>query len=215
MAKYIVELIGTFFLVLTVGLAGSTAGEMAPVAIGAVLMVMIYMGGHTSGAHYNPAVTIAVWIRNKIKPYDAGVYIIMQFLGAVLASMTVNWFSGDAPNFTVGAGSTDTMQIVMAEMLFTFALASVVLNVATHPKTEGNSFYGLAIGFTVLAGAYAVGAISGGAFNPAVGLGPNMVDGFSTVHVRDALVWYLVAPVAGGAIAGLAYRLFNPGQFQG
>jgi aquaporin Z len=209
MAKYITELIGTFFLVLAIGLTGN------PLAIGAALMVMVYMGGHTSGAHYNPAVTVAVWIRKKISLYDAGIYIVMQLIGAILAAMLVNWYAG-GEHFTVGAGVTsESLEVVVAEMLFTFALALVVLNVATHPKTQGNSYYGLAIGFTVLAGAYAVGDISGGAFNPAVGLGPNMVDGFMAVNVGDALVWYLVAPVAGGAIAGLAYRLMNPDQFQG
>jgi aquaporin Z len=208
MSKYIVELIGTFFLVFTIGMTGN------PLAIGAVLMVMVYMGGHVSGAHYNPAVTVAIWIRNKIAPKDAVIYIAVQLVGAVLAALTVNWFLEEG-TFTVGAASNDTMKIVLAEMLVTFALAMVVLNVATHPNTQGNSYYGLAIGFTVMAGAFAVGDISGGAFNPAVGLGPNIVDSFNTVIVGDALVWYLVAPIAGGAIAGLAYRLMNPGEFQG
>ena len=208
MGKYITELIGTFFLVLTIGLTGN------PLAIGAVLMVMIYMGGHISGAHYNPAVTLAILIRKKIEPTDAIAYVVAQLVGAVLAALTVNWFTDASFSVAPGSPDPDTMMVVAAEILFTFALCFVILNVATHPKTEGNSYYGLAIGFTVFAGAMAVGAISGGAFNPAVGLGPNIVDMFDALSIGDTLVYYLVAPLAGGVIAGFAYRLINPDQFQ-
>jgi len=215
MAKYITELIGTFFLVFTIGMTGD------PLAIGTALMVMVYMGGHISGAHYNPAVTVAVWVRDKITLKDAGIYIFFQLAGAVLAAIAVNWlvtspahFTGDW-RFTVAPGTGyPKLAIVAAEIIFTFALCLVVLNVATNPKTAGNSYYGLAIGFTVMAGAFAVGRVSGGAFNPAVGLGPNIMDGFYTVAVGDALIYYLIAPVAGAAIAGFLYRLLNPDQFR-
>jgi aquaporin Z len=208
MKKYIVEFIGTFFLVFTVGMAVNSAGNFAPIAIGSVLMVMVYAGGHISGGHYNPAVTTAVFIRGLISVKDALVYMVFQLVAAIAASFFIWWFTGKA---LVVAPSPTTHHImaVAAEMIGTFALAYVVLNVATHPKTEGNSYYGLAIGFTVLSMAYAVGNISGGAFNPAVGIGPNIFQAFmGEVHLHR-IGLYFVGPILGGAIAGYTYKFIN------
>src|SRR4051812_44924851 len=170
MRKLIVEAIGTFFLVLTIGMVviDPGAGVMAPVAIASALMVMVYAGGHISGAHYNPAVTLAVYIRGKATSSDLIGYWVAQIIGAALAALVVKTFKAGAP-ITVAA--PNVVPALLAEFIFTFALAWVVLNVATTKGTEGNSYYGLAIGFTVLAGAYAVGPVSGGAFNPAVAIG--------------------------------------------
>ena len=208
MRKYATEFIGTFFLVLTIGLVikGGKTDEpfvLAPLAIGSALMVMVYMGGHVSGAHYNPAVTLAIWMRGKLPTKELVPYWVAQLAGAVLAGVMVYLILGKtfAPTPAANPG-----RAVLVEFLFTFALALVVLNVATADATQGNSFYGLAIGFTVLAGAIAGGGISGGAFNPAVGLGPAMVH--ATLGGGSlAPVWiYLVGPLAGGAAAAAVFK---------
>jgi aquaporin Z len=204
MRKLVVEAIGTFFLVLTVGMVviDPGAGAMGPIAIGAVLMVMVYAGGHISGAHYNPAVTLAVFIRGKATGSDVVGYWVAQIIGAALAAFIVNAFKAKA---LVTIAPVPMMPALLAEFLFTFALAYVVLNVATTRGTEGNSYYGLAIGFTVTAGAYAVGPVSGAVFNPAVGIGATIMGLFAVTDI-----WiFLVAPVAGAAAAGALFRLLD------
>jgi len=202
MKKYLVEFIGTFFLVLTVGLAVHSGSVLAPVAIGSVLMVMIFAGGHVSGGHFNPAVTLAVFLRGKCEKRDVIPYWVAQFLAGAVAAWVVTSLHGRPP---AGAALHGTLPSLTVEFLFTFALAWVVLNTATAKGTAGNSFYGLAIGFTVLTGAVAVGSISGGAFNPAVGLGV-VVMGLESLRQLGV---YLVADLAGGAVAALAYRAVN------
>lgn len=205
MNKYIVEFIGAFFLVATVGFTviDPGAGAMAPLAIGAILMVMIFAGGHISGGHYNPAVTLAVTMRGKCSLADAPVYMIAQVLGGAAAAILVMYMKG---NPQVTAMTPDVTKALIAETLYTFALAYVVLNAATAKGTSGNSFYGLAIGFTVLAGAYSVGAISGGAFNPAVAVGITLMGLSSWGNI-----WiFLVANFVGGALAALVFNALNP-----
>ena len=206
MKKYLVELIGTFFLVLTIGcvsLKPGEAGAMAPLAIGAALMVMIFAGGYISGGHFNPAVTLAVWLRGKCSTADLPGYIVAQVAGAALAAVLVLVLK-EAPPPPIP--QAHILQALLAEFLFTFALCYVVLNVATAKGTSGNSFYGLAIGFTVLAGAYAVGPISKGAFNPAVAVGITIL-GLSSI--QD--IWiFLVANFAGGAAAAFTFKFLNP-----
>lgn len=207
MNKYLTEFIGTFFLVLVIGLTviEPGAGVMAPLAIGATLMVMIYAGGPISGGHYNPAVTLAVWMRGKCETKDALPYMAVQVLGAVLAATVVGFQKG---NPVLTPMVPDVTKALLNEFLFTFALATVVLNVATSKKSAGNSYFGLAIGFTVTAGAYAGGAISGGAYNPAVACGLTMM-GLSSA----ANFWiYLVGNFAGGALAALLYKVMNPDE---
>ena len=207
MRNYLTEFIGTFFLVLTVGLTVVGEVALAPLAIGASLMVMVYMGGHVSGAHYNPAVSLAVLLRGKMSSAGEFVgYVASQITGAVVAALVVYGVLGESfvPAPAEQASITGALLI---EILYTFALALVVLNSAASAKTHGNSFYGLAIGFTVVVAAFAGGPISGGAFNPAVGLGPAlvhaMVGGGPVGHV-----WiYLVGPLAGGALAAVVFGL--------
>lgn len=204
--KLAVEFIGTFFLVLTVGLAVANAGDLAPLAIGASLMVMIFAGGHVSGGHFNPAVSTAVFLRGKmVSAGEYGAYVVTQLVAGVVAALIVIvlGFDYDEAIATGGAG-----KMLIAEFLFAFALAWVVLNVATARGTEGNSFYGLAIGFTVLVGAYAVGSISGGAFNPAVALGAMVMGLFSWADI-----WiYALATLLGGAAAAFAFLYTQPGE---
>jgi len=207
MRKAAVELIGTFFLVLVIGLAviPPGAGAMAPLAIGAILMVMVYAGGPISGAHYNPAVTLAVWLRGRCDTEDVPAYVGAQVLGATLAAWLVGLCK---PNSVVNPMRLDIVPALLVEGFFTFALAFVVLNVATSKKSAGNSYFGLAIGFTVLAAAYAGGPISGGAFNPAVAVGLAWMGLSSWSNL-----WiFLAANLAGGALAALAFRLINAEQ---
>lgn len=204
--KYLVELIGTFFLVLTIGctvINPGGAGDMAPLAIGSALMVMIFAGGHVSGAHYNPAVTLAVFLRGKCDARDVLPYMGSQVVGAMAAAAAVLFLKH---NPTVTTATPDVARALVAEFLYTFALCYVVLNVATAQGTSGNSFYGLAIGFTVLAGAYSVGSISGGAFNPAVAVGITVL-GLSA----PANIWiFLVANFGAAVAAAFAFKAINP-----
>lgn len=205
MNKYIAELIGTFFLVLTIGCTVIGGVAVAPLAIGAVLMVMIFAAGHISGGHLNPSVTLAVWLRGKCAAKDVVPYWISQILGAVLAALAVKYLFA-AKMVDVKAMQLAVGPALLAEFLFTFALAYVVLNVATAKGTSGNSFYGLAIGMTVMAGAFSVGGISGGAFNPAVAVGASLMGLFSWTNI-----WiYLLADLLGGAAAALMFRALNP-----
>ena len=184
-------------------MAVANAGALAPLAIGASLMVMVFAGGHISGAHYNPAVSTAVFVRGKMGQTELGAYAATQVAAAIVAGLVVIalGFDPDEAAEVAGAG-----KMLIAEFLFTFALAWVVLNVATARGTEGNSFYGLAIGFTVVAGAYAVGAVSGGAFNPAVAVGAMVMGVLSWSDI-----WvYLLANLAGGAAAAFAFLFTQP-----
>jgi len=204
MKKYLVEFIGTFFLVFTVGscVISPGAGSLAPLAIGASLMVMVYAGGHVSGGHYNPAVTLAVWLRGRFEARDLLPYWFAQIAAAAVAAWAVHFFKlpGAVGELPIGVKAA-----LLAEFLFTFALAWVVLNSATAKGTSGNSFYGLAIGMTVMTGAFAVGPVSGGAFNPAVATGITLMGLAAWNHY-----WvYLVGDLAGAAAAAVAYRLVN------
>ncbi len=205
MKKFLVEFIGTFFLVLTVGMTclNPDPGVIAPLAIGIALMIMVYAGGHVSGAHYNPAVTLAVWLRGRCPQEDVLPYIGAQVAGGIAASLTVLALKGDP---TVVPAEIKTVPALAAELIGTFALAYVVLNVATAKGTAGNSFYGIAIGFTVTAMAFALGGVSGGAFNPAV------ATGITVMHVEKAAnIWiYLVANFGGGALAAAVFKFVNP-----
>jgi aquaporin Z len=205
MNKYLTEFIGTFFLVLTIGctVIPGAPGVIPPLAIGAALMVMIFAGGHISGGHYNPAVTLAVWIRGRCETKDVIPYWVVQLAGGILAAVVATWLLGRS-----GAPMEikNVPAALVAEFLFTFALAYVVLNVATAKGTAGNSFYGLAIGMTVMTGAFAVGGISGGAFNPAVAVGAAVMKlvSFSQIWIHP------LADLAGGAVAALVFKLLNP-----
>jgi aquaporin Z len=205
MRKYLTEFIGTFFLVLTVGMTciNPDAGVIAPLAIGSALMIMVYAGGHVSGGHYNPAVTIAVWLRGRCPQSDVLPYIGSQLAGGIVASMLALALKGDA---VVSPADIKVFPALIAELVGTFALAYVVLNTATAKATSGNSYYGLAIGFTVMVMAFAFSGVSGGAFNPAV------ATGITVMHLAKAAnLWlYLVANFAGGALAAVTFKFINP-----
>ena len=203
MNKYITELIGTFFLTLTAALTGN------PLAIGTVLMVVIYMGAHVSGAHYNPAASLGIFIRGKMESKDLLPYVIFQIVGAFLAALVyflvVEKTTAPAP----GPGMV-VWKAVVAEVLFTTLLVLVILNVATAKATAGNQYFGLAIGFTVMAGAFAVGPISGAAFNPAVAIGLVAMDAIQGGNSLSNIWIYIVGPLAGGALAAFIFKMMNP-----
>jgi aquaporin Z len=205
--KLVVEFIGQFLFMFTVGMAtekATGAGTLAPIAIGFVLMVMVFAGGHISGGHYNPAVSTAVLIRGKMTANEWTPYVATQLIAAVLAGLLVRAIGGHEPHAaTLGVG-----KMLVVEFLFTFALAYTVLNVATATGTAGNSFYGLAIGGIVVVGAFAVGGVSGGAFNPAIALGASVTGLLKWSHF-----WvYIVGPILGGVAAAAAFLYVQPAE---
>ncbi len=206
MRKLLTEFIGTFFLVLVIGLVVTGGVALAPIPIGVALAVLVYMGGHVSGAHYNPAVSLAALLRSKMPSTDFVPYVVAQFLGAVAAAGMVHLITGQtfapAPAADVGV-----MPPLLIEALFTFLLALVVLNTATHRAIKGNSFYGFAIGGTVMAAAFAGGGISGGAFNPAVGVGPAVMRTLISGAPIGPIWLYLIGPLLGGAAAATVFAI--------
>lgn len=199
MNKYLTEFIGTFFLVMGAALGGAVGASLA-------LMIMVYAGGHISGAHYNPAVTLAVWMRGKIQIKDAAMYWVFQIAGATVAALLTVYIFKEEGAAGCAIPTDGTTRGIIAEMVGTFALAYVVLNVATAKGTTGNSFYGLAIGGTILAMASVLGKFSGGAYNPAVAVGLCIQKSFCW----DQIWMYFVGSLGGGAIAALVFSLNNP-----
>ena len=204
--KYVVEFVGTFFLMTAITMAVSGGlGQFAPIAIGGMLVVMVYAGGHISGAHYNPAVSLAVYLRGKLQGGDVLPYMVAQFLGGTAAVMLSGFLLESMGIPEPSPKELDILPSLIAEVIGTIALVYVILNVATAVRTAGNSYYGLAIGFTVMACAYAFGGISGGAFNPAVALGITMA-GFTSW----ASIWiFIVANFTGGALAAFLFQYVN------
>ena len=199
MKKYLTEFIGTFFLVLIIGLSQN------PLAIGFGLTVLVYMGAHISGAHYNPAVSLAMLMRKEININDFIKYISSQVLGASLAAYVISIMMS---NMIVQPDLQEPVAVILiAELLFTYLLVFVILNVATHPNLEGNSFYGFAIGLTVMTGAYCVGPLTGGVFNPAVSIGPSLIDLITGNGISQHFLWYyLTAPVLGSVLAVIHFN---------
>jgi len=203
--KYAVEAIGAFFLTFAVGVAALSGSVFVPLAAGAMLMVMIYAGGHISGGHYNPAVTIAALVRGRIGAGDAIGYWMAQLVAGLLAAVVVGVTVSASQAHALAPHGHALTSALIVEFLYTFALAYVVLNVATSKDHPDNSFYGLAIGFTVLVGAVSVGGISGGAFNPAVVLGGAAMGLFAW-----STLIYLVPQLIAGVAAGFVFRALNP-----
>lgn len=200
--KYIIEFIGTFFLVLTIAFSGN------PLAIGGILIAMIYMGGYISGAHYNPAVTLAVALTGAMNYATAARYILFQILGATAAAFIFFLINGSAfvPQPAV---QYSIVSVVLAEAIFTFALASVVLHAAVAKHTAGNEYYAIAIGLTVMAAAFSIGPVTGGVINPAVAIGTILVDLADLPRNFINLVLYTVGAGLGGAVAANVYLSFS------
>ncbi len=197
--KLKIEFLGTFFLILTIALTGN------PLAIGGVLVALVYMGGYISGAHYNPAVTLSMMVTNKIKSAEAVKYIATQMTAGIFAALVYNLIA-EKKFIPSIASDTNFVSAFFVELIFTFLLCSVILHVAATDKTKGNDYFGVAIGFTLMIAAFAGGPISGGAFNPAVGISPLLYDitniGSHLMHIG----LYLAGPISGGIIAGIMYK---------
>ncbi|KAL6058295.1 Porin [Balamuthia mandrillaris] len=216
LSPYIIEFIGTFFLVFSIAMNVTTGNVFAPFGIGLTLVILVFFGGHISGAHYNPAVTFAVRLsgRGAISNRDTAIYFVAQVLGGFFAALLV-WGLLKHTFHPAPGHSFDWYHACTVEFLWTFVLASVVLNVATTTSQENNSFFGLAIGSTVLAGAITLGGVSGAVFNPAVGLGTTIVD---AIHLNDGdalkYIWiYLIFPMLGGGMAAVVFRITNVREY--
>lgn len=207
--KASMELLGTAILVLTIQLAVANASSLAPLAIGGVLMTIVYAGGPISGAHYNPAVSLAIFVRGKMSLHEMAVYWLFQigggYLGGLLGGIIANSFA----IISLGDGF-GTTQALLGEVVFTLILCFVVLAVATNSKVADNHYYGAAIGLVVLVGAFTVGPISGGAFNPAVALGLCLSKGFANLSYVLAVV---VANLLGGLAAAACFYVVAPDEF--
>jgi aquaporin Z len=210
--KLVTEFIGTLFLVLTICLV-VTRSEPSPVgalAIGLALMVMVYMGGHISGAHYNPAVSLAAWMRKLLTPAELGGYWAAQLAGGIAGALAGLVLAG-SPAAIAPALGLSVGQALLAEVLYSFALVLVVLNVAAAKSTQGNSYFGLAIGMTVTVAAVAIGPLSGAALNPAVGIALTVADMLRQGPWSN--LWlYLVGPFIGAALAALVFGVQVRGE---
>jgi aquaporin Z len=212
MKKLLVEFIGTFLLLFTIGCAVVSGTVIPGLVIGSLLMVMVYAGGHISGAHYNPAVTLAIFLRGKIGAGLMLQYWVVQLLGGITGAMTAYFITGNNPDSIhhEHGATVSHFTALIAEIIGTFVLAYVVLNVATSKNTAGNSYYGLAIGFTVFAMAGSIGSISGCAINPAVGIGRNLSQMLFTGGDIAHFWIYIVGPFSGGALAAIIFNWLNP-----
>lgn len=212
MNKLITELLGTLILVFTVGNTVIAGEPLAALAIGSALMIAVYLGGPISGGHYNPAVSVAVWRRGKLTFGELLPYIGAQIAGAIVAALLVKCVQGDAVTAVATLAKTAKAAhwhaIFVAELVWTFVLATVVLNVATTKKAANNSYFGLAIGFTVATGAVALGGVSGGVFNPAVQVGLIVLG----LKPFSSIVLFWIAQFLGGFIAAFMFRRMNPDE---
>jgi len=213
-AAIVTEFVGTFFLVFCIGLTAANGTPMAPLAIGSTLMVMIFMGGHISGGHFNPAVTLGVRLcgRQHISNMNMIGYFIAQLAGGFISTLIVygltNKTFGPAPQPGFNEG-----QVFVAEMIWTFALVLVMLNSATTKSQSSNSFFGLAIGFTAMSGGWSIGNISGGALNPSL-IAPIIIRaGIDGTSAR--FIWiYIIAPLLGGALSSAMFRMTNTAEYR-
>lgn len=215
-AKYIAEFIGTFLLVFTVGCNQLTNPAWAVTSIACVLMVSIYALGGVSGANFNPAVSIALGITGEpaggLKWMDVGIYCVVQLIAGVCAAFAYVAFLWQSFNLAPMKGY-GWWQVGLVEMLYTFMLVFVVLNCAVAWKNKGTEFFGLAIGFVIVAGGYAGGHISGGCFNPAVALGIDLSSA-----LNGGFGWcllYIGFEVLGAVIAAALFWVVRPDNFNG
>jgi aquaporin Z len=204
-ARLLTEFVGTFFLMLFIVLAVGRAPEQAALLIGLGLAALIYMGGPVSGAHYNPVATLGFWMQKAIPMREAVLYVAVQLVGALMGAWAgAAWMGGEPFSMAVGASVPD-VSALLAEITFTFLLILVILQVALARRTQGNMYFGIAIGLTVTAGIAAVGDISGAALNPVVALAALVVEG-RFADWPHAWIW-LVGPLAGSLLAAAAFRI--------
>ncbi len=194
------ELLGTFFFVFTIIMTGN------PFAIAAMLMAWVYIGGYVSGAHYNPAVTLAVALRTNSKSHHIAWFMGAQILGGFLACAAAAFLGSEV---MVPTPAVPLLQAFVIEILLAFVLAFVVLVVATSEKFKTSHVFGFAIGFTIPALAALGATTSGGLFNPAIALGANLF-GLTQGIMLDwqNLAMYVFGALLGGALAAYAFSFF-------
>lgn len=228
MRAVVTELVGTWLFITSIGLAIANAGEFAPLVIGFALAVLVFMGGNISGAHYNPAVTLGLFVNGQVGFITWIAYTVAQVVGAFAGAATSalilsNINPADAANaithsFAVAPNpDASLLAVLLVEAIFTFTLMLVIFNVAVSAKATPNSYYGLAIGLTIVVAAYVGGSISGGAFNPAVATGSIVydalfADGIGGGNIKDNLLMYWAAPCAGAIIAALFFAWQDGGE---
>jgi aquaporin Z len=209
--KYIAEFIGTFFLTLAVCMTtfSKVSADIQPIAIGMTLMALIYTMGYMSGAHFNPAITIGIWLRGRIDSKDAGIYIVAQLVGAAAAALISGVLISAKPQLAPVAITTpqyfSMIPALLAELIGAFALMWIVLNVATTKTLEGNNFYGITIGLGLTGLIYIFGSVSGSVFNPAVAMATCITQFNSWQNI-----WIgLVGTIAGAALAAVLFKFIN------
>lgn len=202
--KVMTEFVGTFLFLFVIALAAGSGQPLAPMAIGFALVAMVLMGGHRSGAHYNPAVTTALLVQKKITASEWMSYVIAQIVAGIAAFGVGYYVSGKTVAVQPAPG-LDPLKAVLVELIFTMMLVLVILNVAASKKTNGNGFYGIAIGGTIIAAAIAGGGFSGGAYNPAVGIGATVLHATQGGGSWQYLWIPIVGPIVGGILGSFIW----------
>lgn len=202
MKRCMVECIGTFFLTLAISLTGN------PIAIGLMLMTMIYIGGHISGGHFNPAVSFAFFLEKRLTSHWLLKYWLAQAIGASLALcvfmlVTCNMF---VPEMVTG---TSVMLAAFIEGLFAMAFCWVILTMHLVPRYKDAHLAGMVIGLTLTAIAFV-----GGLFNPAVAVGSFVCNLVKNGICLDAptMIVYMISPLIGGLAASYLFNCFNTDQ---
>ena len=201
MKKYILELIGTFFIVFTVGLGSN------PLAVGFAYISMIYIGFNISGAHYNPVISIVMFLKKKIDTKNLILYVLFQILGSCLAALSISVMKSNMQIQPVLADSI--YSVLFIEAIFTFFIVLAYIRV-TSEELKNNSFYGLVIGLPLIVGMFSASAVSGAVFNPAVSIGPSLIDIVTKDGVSQYFTWYyLIGPILGGIFAFFFDKVFK------
>lgn len=212
MHKHVTEFIGTFLFVFCVALAGPHAGALAPLAIGAALAAVVALGGPVSGGHVNPAITLAAALRGRIGGREALGHVVAQIVGAAVASAVAGLATGRV-FLLAPIASPELIASLVIAAVFSCFLALVFLGVTDDEAVGEGTVHGLVAGVTLMVALLVGGRIAGGAFNPAVALGPAIAaaPGASVAHVWP----YVVGPLLGGALAALLHRAREPAATTG
>ncbi|KAG5468027.1 hypothetical protein LSCM4_01114 [Leishmania orientalis] len=214
LSQLVAEFVGTFLFVLTITLASVGVGTLAPIPIGFMLTAMCFTFGYISGAHFNPAISFAAFINHQMTLRRTVLYVAMQLSGSFCASLYASAIIGlSIPAPTPNSDLVNTWQALLCELVYTFALTSVVLHVC-FSRQRSNDFYGFAIGMTLMAAGFSVGGFTGGAFNPAVATGTQVV--LCVYKNCDPLLYswvYWIAPIGGAFLASVIYQLLDTHEY--
>jgi len=194
MKKYVMEAVGSMFLLLTISLTGN------PIAIGTVLVALVYMGGHISGGHYNPAISLGFWLQGKLSKKDFGFYVAYQLIGGLVAALFY-WILIGERYFPAPGTGIGLWKVFLLELIFTSLFVFVALTVWSAAKLKGNYIYGVAIGFTLLAISFL-----GGTYNPMVSISSTFLDTCCLGTSIKFMPVYALGSLGGGVIAASFYK---------